>query len=155
MEGVKVALIVSDWPRFQQYVDSRQIRETNDFTLTKAVGKNKMTALTERLAIIGKNAVVTFPEMEAHVTYISETKLKWQTVGKDGQKMSGTEEVSYKRLSDGLHFINWIEQDGFTVSQIIDSEHGTVKAYWSFADATSSTGQRSSQFVDAKFRILS
>ena len=111
-----------------------------------------MARMTKKHAIIGKTAKIKFPKMEAHVTYISETSLKWQTVG---EEVAGTEKISYKRLSDGLHFINWIEQDGFTVSQVIDSEHGTVKAYWSFADEKSKRGKRSSQFVDAKFKLLS
>ena len=116
--------------------------------------ETRMTLITKKHAIIGKTAKIKFPAIEAHVTYISETELKWQTVGKDGKEMAGSEKISYKRLSDGLHFINWVEQDGFTVSQVIDSENGTVTAYWSFAYDKSTRGKRASQFVDAKFEFL-
>ena len=113
-----------------------------------------MIPFTETHAIIGKKAKINFPEMEAEVSYLSETELRWETQDKDGDKSSGVESVSYKRLTDNLHFINWIEKDGFTVSQVIDSEGGSVKAYWSYADAESSKGQRGAQFVDAKFQLL-
>jgi len=57
------------------------------------------------------------------------------------------------QLADTLHFLNWIEKTGFTVSQLIDTENGTVKAFWSYADDQSERGHRASMFVDGKFRF--
>jgi hypothetical protein len=53
---------------------------------------------------------------------------------KNGNITQGHERLSYLQLSDTLHFLNWIEKTGFTVSQLIDTENGTVKAFWSYAD---------------------
>jgi hypothetical protein len=46
------------------------------------------------------------------------------------------------------------EKDGWTVSQIIDTKNGTVKAFWSFNDDKSTRGKRSSMFVDARFEYV-
>jgi hypothetical protein len=108
--------------------------------------------INNEFSLIGKKGIITFPEMNAKVKYKSETSLHWKTTDINGNVAEGDETVSYQRLTDSLHFINWIEKDGWTVSQIIDTKEGTVKAYWSFADEKSERGQRSSMFVDAKFQ---
>ena len=92
--------------------------------------------------------------MKAEVQYISASKLHWKTTDAKGAIAEGDEQYYYKALTENLHFLNWIEQDGFTVSQIIDTKNGTVKAYWSFADEKSDRGKRDSSFVDAKFDFV-
>jgi hypothetical protein len=102
-------------------------------------------------ALIGKKGIITFPEMKAEVNYTSDTTLHWKTTDQKGEVLEGDEAISYKKLTDHLHFLNWIEKDGWTVSQIINTKDGEVKAYWSFKDEKSARGKRSSQFVDATF----
>ena len=111
-------------------------------------------APTTDYAIIGRKALIHFPEMSAEVEYTSDSTLHWKTTDKKGVVNQGDEKMNYKRLNDNLHFLNWIEKDGFTVSQIIDSKDGTVKAFWSFADEKSPRGKRSSIFVDGKFELI-
>jgi hypothetical protein len=89
--------------------------------------------------------------MRASVSYESDTLLHWTTVDKDGKSAEGDELIDYARLHDSLHFLNWIEKDGWTVSQVIDTESGVVRAYWSFQDDASERGQRSSSFIIGTF----
>lgn len=105
-------------------------------------------------SLIGKKGIITFPEMKAEVNYTSDTTLHWKTINNKGVVAEGDEKISYKKLTDNLHFLNWIEKDGFTVSQIIDTKNGTVKAFWSFADDKSTRGKRGSTFVDGKFKFV-
>ena len=122
---------------------------TKDITM-----ENKNTTLeTAGFSLIGKKGIITFPEMKANVTYTSDSMLHWKTTDNKAVVAAGDEKISYKRLSDNLHFLNWIEKDGWTVSQIIDTKSGTVKAFWSFEDDKSTRGKRSSMFVDAKFEF--
>jgi hypothetical protein len=104
--------------------------------------------------LIGKKATISFPEMKASVTYTSDSSLHWKTIDKEGAVAEGDEKINYQMLTDNLHFLNWIEKDGWTVSQIIDTKNGTVKAFWSFNDDKSTRGKRSSMFVDAKFEYV-
>jgi hypothetical protein len=104
-------------------------------------------------SLISKKGVITFPEMKGEVNYTSDTTLHWKTTDNKGIVLEGDEKISYQKLTENLHFLNWIEKDGWTVSQIIDTKNGTVKAFWSFNDDKSDRGKRSSMFVDAKFEF--
>jgi hypothetical protein len=106
---------------------------------------------TDEFALIGKNGIIHFPEIKAEVTYTSEKSLYWKTTDGEGVVASANETIDYRQLTDNLHFLNWIEKDGWTVSQIIDTQAGTVKAFWSFNDDTSERGKRKSMFVEGKF----
>lgn len=105
--------------------------------------------------LLGKRGVIEYPEIKAHIYYQSETEIQWQITDKNGKESSGNEKVSYQRLSDELHFLNWIEKDGTTISQVINTKTGSVKTFWSFNDENSEQGGRSSLFLDGKFSVLS
>jgi hypothetical protein len=107
----------------------------------------------ENYLLIGKKGIITFPEMKARVNYLSENKLHWKTTDSEGTIVEGDEEISYKTLTENLHFLNWIEKDGFTVSQIIDTKNKTVTAFWSFSDDESERGKRASDFVTGIFEF--
>lgn len=117
----------------------------------KQTDTKKVDTLKKDFSLVGKKGILTFSGMTAYVTYSSDTTLHWKTVNAQGVTNEGDEKVSYKRLTDHLHFLNWIEKDGFTVSQVIDTQNGTVKGFWSYNDAKSERGGRSSMFVDGKF----
>lgn len=112
---------------------------------------NEEQDLSKNYELIGKKGEISFPEMKATIDYKSETELHWSAEAADGTISHGDEKLSYKRLSDELHFLNWIEESGFTVSQIINTKTGEVKAFWSF---TNEAGKRESTFVDGTFKYL-
>lgn len=105
-------------------------------------------------ALLGREAIIKFPESTAQVRYSVSGDLHWKVTDKNGNVTQGSERLSYLQLSDTLHFLNWIEKTGFTVSQVIDTEAGTVKAFWSYADEFSERGHRASMFVDGTFKFL-
>ena len=120
----------------------------------KKQGQNSDKVIQTEQLLIGKSGKITFPEMTAEVKYLSDSTLHWKTTDNKGVVAEGDEKIDYKKLTDNLHFLNWIEKDGWTVSQIIDTKEGTVKAYWSFADEKSLRGKRTSLFVDGKFEFI-
>ncbi|MBF6631410.1 MAG: MoaF N-terminal domain-containing protein [Comamonas sp.] len=105
-------------------------------------------------ALLGREAIIQFPESTAQVRYSVRGELHWRVTDKNGNVTHGNERLSYLQLSDSLHFLNWIEKTGFTVSQVIDTENGTVKAFWSYADDLSEKGHRASMFVDGSFSFV-
>ncbi|MFW0716398.1 MoaF-related domain-containing protein [Pedobacter sp. N23S346] len=125
----------------------------NNQPKTESKEEEKMTNTSE-YSIIGKKGKITFPEMTAEVNYTSDTSLHWKTTDSKGIVAEGSEKINYQKLTNNLYFFNWIEKDGFTVSQIIDTKNGTVKAFWSFNDERSDRGKRSEMFVDAKFEFV-
>lgn len=109
------------------------------------------TSASHTSTLIGHKAEIQFPEMKATITYTGVETLHWSTIGEDGKTNEGDEKMSYKQLSNDLHFLNWIEKDGFTVSQIINTKTGEVTAFWSY---DGKEGNRESQYVTGSFKAL-
>jgi hypothetical protein len=110
--------------------------------------------VNETYTLIGRKGKIAFPEATATVDYLSETALHWKTKDSAGIVAEADEHISYLRLSETLHFLNWIEKDGFTVSQVIDTKEKNVTAYWSFSDTESQRGGRASTLVKGRFEYL-
>lgn len=120
---------------------------------TEAPKEQTETEVTSNadLDLIGKKITITYPEMTATVTYESDSILHWKTTDLKGKVAEADEHFDYERLSENLHFLNWIEADGYTVSQIIDTKMGTVKSFLSFEDPKSTRGKRSSTTGEGTF----
>ncbi|MEL1254131.1 MoaF N-terminal domain-containing protein [Flavobacterium sp. DGU38] len=114
----------------------------------------KYSKKTEISSLIGKKAILTYTEFKAEVNYISDTEIHWKTTDSKGVLTDGYEKISYKRLNENLYFLNWIEKDGYTVSQIIDTKNKTVNTFASFNDDKSLRGKRNSAFLLGKFEII-
>ena len=112
-----------------------------------------LTSMQYAGTLLGREAVIDFPDSRAEVRYTSKGKMHWRVTDSQGHVSEGCETLGYLQLSDHLHFLNWIEKTGFTVSQIIDSTQGTVQAFWSYADEQCDSGHRSSMFVEGRFRL--
>jgi len=98
--------------------------------------------------ITGKTADVDFPGVKLAVHYIDENNLHWKTETNEGH-----ETISYAKLAPHIHFLNWIEQDGLTVSHIVDCQSNTVQSFLSWQDAESPRGARSGILRSGVIRI--
>lgn len=114
---------------------------------SKKEGEQSKAVLT---TLVGRKVTIEYPEMKADITYLNDSTLHWSTIGENGELAEGVERMNYKNLGDNRFFINWIEQDGITVSQVVDVNKGEVTAFMSFDDETSSTGRRSATFMVGK-----
>lgn len=109
------------------------------------------TGSSQASTLIGHKAEIQFPEMKATIEYTSTESLHWSTIGENGEINEGNEKMSYKQVGEDLHFLNWIEKDGFTVSQIINTKTGEVTAFWSY---DGDDHKRESQFVTGTFQLI-
>ena len=130
------------------------VTSCNNQSKKEQITAGENSIITSDYSLIGKKGIIIFPEMKAEVNYTSDSILHWKTTNDKGVVAEGTEKMSYKKVNDNLHFLNWIEKDGFTVSQIIDTKKGTVNAFWSYADDKSPKGKRSAMFVVGKFELV-
>ena len=55
-----------------------------------------------------------------------------------------------KLISGTQFFVNWIENDGTTVSQVVDVEKKTVSVFLTYVDEN---GKRLSQSLEGTFRL--
>lgn len=104
-------------------------------------------------ALIGKKGITTFAMMKVETDYISDSTMHWKTTNSKGEIAEGDEKVSYAKLSDNLHFLNWVEKNGYVISLTIDTKDGKVKAFWSYANENA-RGKRGSAFNDGKFEFV-
>jgi len=116
---------------------------------------NTQTPTTEAVAtptpvnIIGKQALLKYPALTAQVTYLSDKEIHWKTTDDKGQVSEQTNALTLKSINPTQYFLSWVEDDGTTVSQVIDTEKGTVTAFLTYEEG----GKRVSQFLEGTFQL--
>lgn len=134
--------------------DRKKVQELeNSIEIPSDLTVEKLMENTEEYQLLGRKGKIIFPDRTAEVEYIDETRMHWKTTNDKNEIIQGDEKINYVQISEQEYFVNWIEDTGFTVSQIINTKTGDVKAFWSFADTKSGRGGRSSLFVDGKFEF--
>lgn len=124
------------------------------FTACNTPPENKARTEAEDYAIIGKKALLVYPDFKAEVEYLSDSTLHWKTTSPDGKVNEADETVFYKKLNDHQFFLNWIEADGLSISQVIDAKAKTVTAFGTYADDKSPRGKRSSMHLEGTFEFV-
>ena len=99
--------------------------------------------------IIGKQALLKYPALTAQVTYLSDKEIHWKTTDDKGQVSEQTNALTLKSINPTQYFLSWVEDDGTTVSQVIDTEKGTVTAFLTYEEG----GKRVSQFLEGTFQL--
>ena len=99
--------------------------------------------------IIGKQALLKYPALTAQVTYLSDKEIHWKTTDDKGQVAEQTNALTLKSINTPQYFLSWVEDDGTTVSQVIDTEKGTVTAFLTYEEG----GKRVSQCLEGTFQL--
>ena len=119
----------------------------------KTCEANTQTTTTEVLTtpvnIIGKRAMLKYPALTAEVSYLSEKEIHWKTTDDKGQVAEQTNALTLKSINANQYFLSWVENDGTTVSQVIDTEKGTVTAFLTYEEG----GKRVSQLLEGTFEL--
>lgn len=116
-------------------------------------GKACARSKQKKVSIIGKRVTLTYPMMTAQVHYLSEKQLEWKTIDKEGNVATGKENISYKRLGSDKFFLNWIEQDGVTVSQVLDMKKKIITVFMSYADEDHGRGGRAAELFEGTVKV--
>ena len=82
--------------------------------------------------------------------YISENEIHWKTTDKEGKTADEKNPLVLKPISETQFFVNWIENDGTTVSQVVDVEKKTVSVFLTYTDEK---GKRLSQSLEGTFEL--
>lgn len=121
----------------------------------KTCEANTQTRTTEAVAtpalvnIIGKQAILKYPALTAEVSYLSEKEIHWKTTDDKGQVAEQTNALTLKSINPTQYFLSWVENDGTTVSQVIDTEKGTVTAFLTYEEGS----KRVSQLLEGTFEL--
>ena len=121
----------------------------------KTCEANTQTPTTEAVAtpapvnIIGKQAILKYPTLTAEVSYLSEKEIHWKTTDDKGQVAEQTNALTLKSINPTEYFLSWVENDGTTVSQVIDTEKGTVTTFLTYEEGS----KRVSQLLEGTFEL--
>lgn len=121
----------------------------------KTCEANTQTPTTEAVAtpapvnIIGKQALLKYPALTAQVSYLSDKEIHWKTTDDKGQVAEQTNALTLKSINPTQYFLSWVEDDGTTVSQVIDTEKGIVTAFLTYEEG----GKRVSQLLEGTFQL--
>lgn len=107
----------------------------------------------EEIDLVGRQATIEYPDFKADMTYMSDSVLHWKTTNSQNMVEDGTEKFTYKKIEKNIFFLNWIEKDGTTVSQVIDYDRKKVFVYLSYSDASEGRGGRNANFIEGKFQL--
>ena len=108
------------------------------------------TATSTTVVLIGKKALLTYPSLKAEVQYLTDNQLHWKTTDPQGQVAEQTNALMLKAINSTQYFLSWVENDGTTVSQVIDTEKGTVTAFLTYDN----NGKRVSELLEGSFELL-
>lgn len=103
--------------------------------------------------LIGRTGKITYDKFTAEVAYLNDSTLRWKTVDAKGIVAQESEHVFYQKLNDHSYFLNWMEKNGLTVSQVIDTQDMKVTAYLTYKDVTVPSG-RKTEFLHGKFEYI-
>lgn len=83
--------------------------------------------------LIGKSYRIIFEDGYVfNVTYIDESHLHWEGIEGPSKGLAGDEKMTYRQLAPGLFFVNWLEESGVSVSQILDLNKMIVHSFTTY-----------------------
>ena len=123
--------------------DNKQCEANTQIPTTEAV------ATPTPVNIIGKQALLKYPALTAQVSYLSDKEIHWKTTDDKGQVAEQTNALTLKSINPTQYFLSWVEDDGTTISQVIDTEKGTITAFLTYEEG----GKRVSQLLEGTFQL--
>ncbi|MBO1578046.1 MoaF N-terminal domain-containing protein [Bacillus sp. XF8] len=82
---------------------------------------------------IGRKVKVSYENgLVFQVTYLSETKLRWEALEGPKKGEFGEETITSMEVAPGIYFLNWVEEDGLTISQILNLHEMKLNTFMTF-----------------------
>lgn len=79
--------------------------------------------------LVGKRLHLHFPTNSSTVEYISDDHLFWSSRDSVHGYKEGEDTYHAVRIDSSVFFVNWVETDGTTVSQVLDLKEHTCQTF--------------------------
>lgn len=79
--------------------------------------------------LVGKRLYLHFPTNSSTVEYISDDHLFWSSRDSIHGYKEGEDTYHAVRIDSSVFFVNWVEADGTTVSQVLDLKEHTCQTF--------------------------
>ena len=99
-------------------------------TAQKATGEQANAPVqATHTTLVGKRLYLHFPTNNSTVEYISNSHLFWSSRDSVHGRKEGEDTYHAVRIGSSVFFVNWVEADGTTVSQVLDLKARTCQAF--------------------------
>ena len=112
--------------------------------------QDKCNTQDYEITLIGHMATLSYPGLTANVKYLNDSTIYWKTTDEKDSVAEEINRIVMKKIDGTKFFVNWIEKDGTTVSQVIDVEKKTVEAFLTFNDVK---GKRIAQMLGGTYEL--
>lgn len=112
--------------------------------------QDKCNTQDHEITLIGHKATLSYPGLTANVKYLNDSTIYWKTTDEKDSVAEETNRMVMKKIDGTMFFVNWIEKDGTTGSQVIDVEKKTVEAFLTLDDAK---GKRIAQMLEGTYEL--
>ena len=102
---------------------------SGDSSGTKTSQEDAPPVQTTDTTLVGKRLHLRFPDNFSTVEYLSHKHLFWRSKDSVHGSKEGEDNYSAIRIGKSVFFINWVEDDGTTVSQVLDLSERTCQAF--------------------------
>ena len=79
--------------------------------------------------LVGKRLHLHFPTNSSTVEYISDDHLFWSSRDSIHGYKEGEDTYHAVRIDSSVFFVNWVEADGTTISQVLDLKEHTCQTF--------------------------
>jgi hypothetical protein len=109
--------------------------------------------------LVGKQAQLIFPTSGYVIQhdYLSNNSLRWTVIESPQpiERSQAEQTIVAQPIDSHLIMLNWVEYDGTSVSEVIDTEKGKIWAYWTLANSTDgATNGRTGFFETGNFKFI-
>jgi hypothetical protein len=99
----------------------------------------------------GKRVRITYPSgLEVEAEYVSPEKVRWKAVAGPPAGTTGENAMHSAEVAPGVFFLNWIEDNGLAVSQVLELSASTIMTFVTF----DTPDGRSSSFQQGTVQVI-
>lgn len=107
----------------------REARSSSQTTASVASHQDTVMVQASDTTLVGKRIHLSFEGNTSVVEYLSHQQLYWFSKDSIHGEKEGRDNYSALHIEPHVFFVNWVERDGTTVSQILDLRERTCQAF--------------------------
>ena len=107
----------------------RDARSSPQTTASEASRQDTIMVQASDTTLVGKRIHLSFEGNSSVVEYLSHQQLYWYSKDSVHGEKEGRDNYSVLHIEPHVFFVNWVERDGTTISQVLDLKERTCQAF--------------------------
>ena len=107
----------------------REARSSSQTTTSVASQQDTVMVQASDTTLVGKRIHLSFEGNTSVVEYLSHQHLYWFSKDSVHGEKEGRDNYSALHIEPHVFFVNWVERDGTTISQVLDLKARTCQAF--------------------------